>query len=226
MYFLYIADPTNVKMLVKSLFVYFVSAEFLVVCVIGQPLNDLLPEAREPRASGEEVVRNVNENLRNIFPDDNGFMDNLACTESNFGMHPDTYRDGYYGGIYQVDKIGYLDTKDVASHPGLVQKYERIRDEFGIDWMSTTWEDLQKPLYSGIGARLYISNNPEPIPTTKEEQGEYWKDYYNTRSGAGDPSNFGKREANLGNPNKDVNDFYNCASCHCSELCSKHTISV
>lgn len=205
--------------IVKNLLICFACAEFAVICVTGQP-SDLLPEALEPRTSGEDVVRNVNENIRNtnIFPDDHGFMDNLACTESNFGTHPDTYRDGYHGGVFQVDEIGYLDTKDIVSHPGLKRKHDMIMNELGIDWMSTTWEDLEKPLYSGVGARLYISNNPEPIPTTKDEQGIYWKENYNTGSGAGDPNNFGKREANLGSSNKDVNDFYNCASCHCSEL--------
>lgn len=200
----------------KNLLIYIACTEFAVARVFGQSDEDILPEAFEPRTSGEHITKNVNKNLDRVFPDDHGFMDNLACTESNFGTHPKTYRDGYHGGIYQVDEIGYRDTKDVASHPGLTRKHQEIMEEFGIDWMSSTWEDLDKPVYSAIGARLYISNNPEPIPMTKEEQGRYWKEHYNTDLGAGDPSNFGKREANLGSPNKDVNDFYNCASCGCS----------
>ena len=80
-------------------------------------------EALTPRAKGKDVVSNVNNELRKIFPNDHGFMDQLACVESNNGLHPGTYRKSYYGGIYQVDKIGFEDTQNVNSHPGLLKKF-------------------------------------------------------------------------------------------------------
>ena len=133
-------------------------------------------------------------------------------------MDPNTYRDGYYGGIYQVDQIGFQDTQDVASHPGLANKYEAIMDNYGIDWPSVQYEDLEKPLYSGIASRLYISNNPLPIPEDRNGQAQYWKDHYNTQEGAGSVDNFpNKREANLGSSERDVEDFLNCPSCVCSK---------
>ena len=51
--------------------------------------------------------------------------------------------------------------------------------------------DLRKPLYSGIAARLFLSNTPEPIPLASEieMQGNYWKMYYN-RNGAGTVQKF------------------------------------
>ena len=150
----------------------------------------LLPAATQPRAKGRKVVANVNANVRSIFADDHGFMDRLACVESSNGENPRTYRPGYYGGIYQVDEIGYRDTKDVFSHPSLAKKHHKIKDQFGIDWQSTTYQDLLKPLYSGLAARLHLSNVPLPIPTSPQAQGRYWKRYYNTEAGAGDPSKF------------------------------------
>lgn len=158
---------------------------------IASAKANILPEALQPGASGKDVVRNVNENLRRIFPDDHHFMDRLAYVESNYGMHRLTYRPGYNGGIYQVDEIGYRDTLAVSSHPGLRRRYQKITDEFGIDWPSTSYVDLRKPLYSGIAARLFLSNIPESIPWDKEAQGKYWKKYYNTESGAGDPKRWG-----------------------------------
>ena len=192
----------------------------LALTTVTMAFAQFSEEALTPRAKGKEVVSNVNNELRKIFPDDHNFMDRLACKESDNGLNPNTYRAGYYGGIYQVDRIGFEDTQDVTSHPGLSQKYEKIQEQFGIDWPSATWEDLEKPAYSGIASRLYISNIPEPIPSNPEEQGQYWKNYYNTNAGAGDPSNFpDKREAVLqsraaGN-NKNVTDFVNCPSCIC-----------
>ena len=55
---------------------------------------------------------------------------------------------------------------------------------FGIDWSSVTWVDLRKPLYSGIAARLFLSNIPEAIPAASEieQQGQYWKTHYNSNA--------------------------------------------
>ena len=147
-------------------------------------------EALTPRTKGKEVVSNVNNELRKIFPNDHGFMDRVASKESDNGLNPKTYRAGYYGGIYQVDRIGFEDTQNVLSHPGLFKKYKKIQEQFGINWPSVKWEDLEKPAYSGIASRLFISNIPKPIPSDPKEQGQYWKKYYNINDGAGDACNF------------------------------------
>jgi hypothetical protein len=35
---------------------------------------------------------------------------------------------------------------------------DAIQAHLGIDWMSTSWQDLRKPLYSGLAAALYIED--------------------------------------------------------------------
>ena len=35
--------------------------------------------------------------------DDQGLLLRIACVESNYGNDTDTFRDGYYGGIWQVN---------------------------------------------------------------------------------------------------------------------------
>ena len=110
--------------------------------------------------------------------------------ESNFGNDPNTFRPGYFGGIWQVDNSAFDDTKDTASHNGLAARLSVVNNIFGKDWVrDITWMDLTKPLYSGIVARLYLGNVGKPIPGTLDGQAMYWKMYYN-RSGAGTVQNF------------------------------------
>jgi hypothetical protein len=39
----------------------------------------------------------------------------------------------------------------------LKKKYEIIKKELGIDWTKVKWEDLRKPLYSALAARLLLT---------------------------------------------------------------------
>lgn len=128
------------------------------------------------------------------------FLRRIAIVESKFGDDPNTFKDRvqdddgvakkYHGGIWQVDKIGFDATKDTGSHPSLNGKYEIIRQKFGIWWPDVTWSDLRKPLYSAIAARLYLSRVPQPIPSTLNDQAEYWKEHYNTSKGKGTKQGF------------------------------------
>ena len=144
-----------------------------------------------PGGKGQSIVREVVSPLKEIFGvDDHGLMYRIACVESNFGNHANTYRDNYHGGIWQVDEIGFKDTQDVDSHIKLDDKFEQIRKATGIIWKKVIWEDLRKPLYSGIAAMLFILNKPTDIPTTVSGQARYWKTYYNTEKGKGTVQDF------------------------------------
>lgn len=57
-----------------------------------------------PGANGRDVVDAVTARLEAscVFPDDKLFFRRLANVESADGADPNTYRDGYYGGIWQV----------------------------------------------------------------------------------------------------------------------------
>lgn len=154
---------------------------------------------KEPNALGAAVVRAVVNLIQNseIFPDDKQLLRRIAFVESTDGNDPNTYRDGYYGGIWQVDRAGFEDTKDVTSHPNLRIKLEEVHMEFGIKWEDVQWRDLLKPLYSGLAARLFLSNKPESIPSDIQGQAEYWKRHYNTEAGAGTVQDFVERVNSL-----------------------------
>ena len=107
--------------------------------------------------------------------------------------------------------MGFQDTQNVASHPALSKKFNEIKEVFGIDWREVKWEDLRKPLYSGFAARLKLSNVEDPIPLSSdiEAQGQYWKDHYNSEQGAGTVEKFVKDvEALLESESKLIKSLY------------------
>jgi len=72
-----------------------------------------------------------------------------------------------------------------------LRKYwDQIKAKLGIDWTNTRWEDLEKPLYSGLAARLYLARISAPIPSALEAQAQYWKTHYNTSAGKGTKEKF------------------------------------
>ena len=152
----------------------------------------------QPEASGANVVRAVVRKIEAVFGDDNQFLRRIAFVESIDGTNPDTYRNGYHGGIWQVDEVGFRDTQDVASHPGLRARYELIRQEFDINWPDVEWMDLRRPLYSGLAARLFLLNIPDPIPCDVAGQAAYWKCHYNTIQGSGTEQKFINDVSTLG----------------------------
>lgn len=142
-----------------------------------------------PKGKGSDVVADVVQMISDsdIFPTDHKFLCRVAWVESKYGTASGTYRRFYYGGIWQVDFIGYRET---VMQQGLRKYWDRIRERLHIDWQKTSWSDLQKPLYSGLAARLFLARIPAPIPADVKSQALYWKEYYNTSAGKGTVQKF------------------------------------
>ena len=158
--------------------------------------NDLI---YTPFQSGPEVVDLCLEKLKSpLFnmPDDNGFLKRVAFVMSDFGKNMKST-----GGIWQLSLIAFEDTLDTRAHYRLPKKYEQIWDAFGIDWANVKYDELRKPFYSALAARLYLSNVPDyiPAPQQLQEQAKYWKFRY-TR-GKGDIKNFIDKVQKLENLN-------------------------
>ena len=171
------------------------SAElFFLFCIWLVEVKAQRDLTRVPDSSGPAVVQATVAQIQEsgIFPDDRQLLHRIAWVESKDGTDSRTYRRGYHGGIWQVDLVGFKDTQNTASHPGLSAKFLQIQQQFNIDWPSVQWEDLRKPLYSALAARLFLSNIPEPIPLASDVTGQasYWKMYYNTPAGAGTEEKF------------------------------------
>ncbi len=132
------------------------------------------------------------------------FLRRIARAESACGMRTETYRPGYYGGIWQVDRVAFEETQRISAHPRLARWQQALRrqsQEKGLpvlDWNMVQWEQLTAPAYSCLAARFYLACIPEAVPEGLVEQAVYWKKYYNTEAGAGTIRGF--LRANQGYP--------------------------
>ena len=72
------------------------------------PSSSLLQSmAYTPKGKGAGVVKDVVDTINGlgIFPNDHKFLCRVAWVESKYGEDPNTYRSGYYGGIWQVSGL-------------------------------------------------------------------------------------------------------------------------
>lgn len=167
----------------------------IILGVISQvvlPVSAAVDATLQPKANGVDVVRATIRKIHNscIFPNDFGFLLRIALVESNFGQDSNTFRsDAASGGkgIWQIDRIGFDDTKLVSS--AILTK---VKEKFNIDWASMTYEsaNMDVPLYNALTARLLLYRKPAAIPPGVEAQAAYWKKYYNTNLGSGTEAGF------------------------------------
>ena len=117
-----------------------------------------------------------------IFFTDNELLRRIAFVETRDGTNSETYRAGYHGGIWAVSETLFQDTQDVSSHPSLSSLFQQIDSLLDINWSVVLWNDLRKPLFSALAARIYLNIVPEAIPLANnvQSQGEYWQRNYNS----------------------------------------------
>lgn len=150
----------------------------------------------EPRSVGQDVTEQAIDAV--TFGDSNAatFLNRIALAESDFGTDKNTFKRKDSSGIFQIEKTGAynevirrLDPEsDIGSN---IKRYnEKIKDAYGIDLSKMSYKDLEQPIVGAAFARAYLLTIPEEIPTDLQEQGEYWKKYYNTILGKGTASRF------------------------------------
>ena len=133
--------------------------------------------------SNQESLAPVIDKVEKVFGSTNGMLMEMAKVESDYGRNPNTDK-GAAKGPWQVNKVGLKGTQNTKAHPDLKEKHARIKAEFGIDWKDVTVEDMKDPLHNAIAARLYLSNDPDPIPDTMQGRAELWERFYNTKADA------------------------------------------
>ena len=135
-------------------------------------------------ANGSSVVTACVSRIQQsgIFTSDNEFLRRIAYVETNDGSDADTYRDGYDGGIWAVSQDLFQSTQNTASYSVLTNLHLQIQTSFSIQWSAVQWNDLRKPLYSALAARLYFYTVSTSIPISSyvQSQATYWASYYNT----------------------------------------------
>ena len=111
-----------------------------------------------------------------IFSDDNGLLRRIAYVETRDGTRSNSTN------IWAVSEVLLESTKNTTNRPLLAIKHGQLSLEFGFSWVDVVWEELFKPLYSAVAARLLLSLAPEMIPDSNNipGQAQFWKQYYNS----------------------------------------------
>ena len=110
------------------------------------------------------------------FPTDNGFLRRIAYAETRDG----TSSSIEFHNIWAVSQEG-LEQTQILNNPTLNVKRNLIALEFDIDWLMVERDDLKRPFYSALSARLLLFLAPELIPDFSDipDQARFWKKYYN-----------------------------------------------
>ena len=161
-------------------------------CVIVQLVLEriekfILPEvySSSDRAANARDVSSMKEFLRRI-----------AAVESDYGRADHTYRENYHGGIWQVDEADFNHTRTgiIVNLDFHRHVHTAIANRMGvkIDWFDTIigmdppkWEDLRRPLYSGLAAMLKLLLTGQNIPDFDNVTGQadFWIRYYHNNNG-------------------------------------------
>ena len=165
------------------------TARLVLICsLLGNPVfSQSVDLTLTPGSSGSDVVAacvSLVTQLQ-IFPSDNGILRRIAYVETHDGTDEDTYPSDYHGGIWNLDRTKFKETQNVAVNSALQSYVQNISTEFGIDWTSAQWVDLRKPLYSAIGASLFLTLISASIPLVTDISGQatYWVSYYTSSQG-------------------------------------------
>ena len=123
-----------------------------------------------------------------VFDSDKRLLRRIAYVETADGESPQpSVENG--GGVWNVSKDYFELTKRDAT---LADKRGEIAAEFPeiADWELVEWEDLNKPLWSALAARLVIllakihNTSDIPAPSDVSGQATFWNSFYNSNGNA------------------------------------------
>ncbi|WAR31509.1 MATN1-like protein [Mya arenaria] len=116
-------------------------------------VTNAIDKTLQPNAYGADVVEAVVNVIRDscLFAEDRRFLRRLAYVDEN-------------------------EFRATQNKPLLQSQYNLILSRFGITWNAVRWQDLRRPLYSGIAAALFsiYRAGPSGMSWKLEEQGLFW----------------------------------------------------
>lgn len=141
-----------------------------------------------PGSNGVNVVRAVLSKLdeSGIFEQSgntdlmNVFLRNMAYVETSDGTaFP---QENANGGIWKITAMQFQHTKELTSRHSHI--YDAITAYLGQDWRAVDYRDLEKPLYSGLAARLYLTYVATyTIIPPSLRQGYFWSEKFKNNKG-------------------------------------------
>ena len=110
-----------------------------------------------------------------IFPFDRNLMKRIALVESTLN------RTTNEGGLWNVPSCAFWGVTQNRQKYGKVLKkiHKAVRRKFSITWSRMPYQELRRPVYSLIAARMYLHVIlKDGIPRGANSQGKLWSTYY------------------------------------------------
>ncbi len=128
-------------------------------------------------AKGWETIAKATNVLKSsrIFPSDRNLMKRIALVESSLN------RTSSEGGLWNVGTCAfYRVTQNRAKYGKRLKRIQKmVGRKFGISWTRMTYDQLRRPMYSLIAARIYLYIIlTDGIPRGANAQGKVWSNYY------------------------------------------------
>lgn len=128
-------------------------------------------------ATGWKTIEKSSIVLKNakIFPTDRHLMKRIALVEATLN------RSTTEGGLWNMPTRALYDVTQNRRKYGkpLKKIHKAVRRKFGVTWSRMTPEQLRRPIYSLIAARMYLHMMLlNDIPRGAKAQGKVWSRYY------------------------------------------------
>jgi hypothetical protein len=167
--------------------------------------EDLLDLPKEERSSIKSNWEKINESIDWVLKafkvkerwgleksnDIKKLLQEIAMAETFLGTINNTIRNWAGRGIWQIDPIGFIDTRNVKSHPFLKKELGYL-NKAGINWYKVSHNDCNTFLKGAIGAFIfiYLKGALKTDISTAKYRARFWKKWYNTSAGKGSVSGF------------------------------------
>ena len=128
-------------------------------------------------ATGWETIVKATDVLKlsRVFPSDRNLMKRIALVESSLN------RTSSQGGLWNVGTCAFWRvTQNRERYGKRLKKIQKmVGRKFGISWTRMTYDQLQRPMYSLIAARMYLYIIlTDGIPRGATAQSKVWSNYY------------------------------------------------
>ena len=174
-------NEIHVALLAAMLFPILVAIVLAQVGVLAIPLDERILDYD---SNGTTVVLLAVATLQQsaVFSDDNGMLRRIAYVETRDGTSK-----SFEQNIWAVSHEA-LQLTQMSGNPTLNVKRNLIAIEFDIDWNAVELDDMKRPFYSALAARLLLFIAPERLPDSSDitAQAQFWKQYYNTNGSIDD----------------------------------------
>ena len=154
----------------------FLFSSLLLIVTVDSSCSTCIDYTRVPETNGASLVETTIRLIQHsgIFPNDYGALQRIAWLETRYGENQLTYRPDHDGGIWNINQTKFSAIQIGSQHKAMIQS------EFCFNWDDVQSNDLRKPLYSALAARLLIHqiSNGSAVSQDSSAQAQMWLSIY------------------------------------------------